>query len=72
MKDKVKYYGNGCPKCKTLLSILQGNEIVFTKEENVNEIIKVAKEHGLNTMPILEINRTFYGGNEAINKAKEL
>lgn len=52
----MKLYSNGCPQCEVLKNELDGKQLVYEIISDMEEIIKVASENGVRSMPILEVD----------------
>jgi predicted thioredoxin/glutaredoxin len=48
----IVVYGNGCPKCNILIKKLDEKGIIYSKVDDMEEIIKVGKENNISSMPI--------------------
>lgn len=48
----IVVYGNGCPKCNILTKKLDEKGIIYSKVDDMEEIIKVGKENNISSMPI--------------------
>lgn len=49
----ITLYSNGCPNCKALESILDRNEISYSKVTSMDEIMAVAREHRHSSVPFV-------------------
>ena len=49
-------YTTNCPKCLVLERKLESKNINYKKVEDIEKILEIAKEQGVNTAPILEID----------------
>ena len=49
-------YTTNCPKCLVLEKKLESKKIDHKKVEDIEKILEIAKEQGINTAPILEID----------------
>ena len=49
-------YTTNCPKCLVLEKKLENKNINYKKVEDIEKILDIAKEQGINTAPILEID----------------
>lgn len=49
-------YTTNCPKCVVLEKKLNNKNINYKKVEDIEKILEIAKEQGINTAPILEID----------------
>ena len=52
-------YTTNCPKCLVLEKKLENKNINYKKVEDIEKILDIAKEQGINTAPILEIDGKF-------------
>ena len=48
----IVVYGNGCPKCNILIKKLDEKGIIYSKVDDMEEIIKIGKENNIPSMPI--------------------
>lgn len=48
---EIIYFGNGCPKCKILLTKLEEKDIMYKKSESLQEIIDL----GFKSVPVLKV-----------------
>lgn len=53
-------------------SILKSKDIEHREINDMNEIINVAKEQGINDMPILKVDGEFYSGSKAVEYGRGL
>lgn len=49
-------YGNGCSNCKNFTSLLDNKKLEYSKVEDMNEIMEVARKFGFKSMPIVKID----------------
>lgn len=52
-------YTTNCPKCVVLEKKLNNKNINYDKVEDIEKIMEIANEQGINTAPILEIDGEF-------------
>ncbi len=52
-------YTTNCPKCVVLEKKLNNKHINYKKVEDIEKIMEIANEQGINTAPILEIDGEF-------------
>ena len=52
-------YTTNCPKCIVLEKKLDNKNINYKKVEDIEKIMEIANEQGINTAPILEIDGEF-------------
>ena len=52
-------YTTNCPKCVVLEKKLNNKNINYKKVEDIEKIMEIANEQGINTAPILEIDGEF-------------
>ena len=52
-------YTTNCPKCIVLEKKLNNKNINYKKVEDIEKILEIANEQGINTAPILEIDGKF-------------
>lgn len=52
-------YTTNCPKCIVLEKKLNNKNINYKKVEDIEKILEIANEQGINTAPILEIDGEF-------------
>ena len=52
-------YTTNCPKCIVLEKKLDNKNINYKKVEDIEKIMEIANEQGINTTPILEIDGEF-------------
>ena len=48
----IVVYGNRCPKCNILIKKLDEKGIIYSKVDDMEEIVKVGKENNISSMPI--------------------
>ena len=53
-------YTTNCPKCIVLEKKLNNKNINYDKVEDIEKILEVAKEQGIVTAPILEIDGEYF------------
>lgn len=53
-------YTTNCPKCIILEKKLNNKNINYNKVEDIEKILEVAKEQGIVTAPILEIDGEYF------------
>ena len=53
-------YTTNCPKCIVLEKKLNNKNINYNKVEDIEKILEVAKEQGIVTAPILEIDGEYF------------
>lgn len=66
---EVVLFSTGCPKCKVLERKLEDKGIVYTENNNTDDM----KERGFTSVPILSVNGrllNFYDANKWINEAR--
>ena len=63
---EVILYTIDCPKCKVLEAKLNKKGIQFKTEKDESIINNVCSEFQLNSLPILQVNSSFYTFTEAI------
>ena len=64
--SEIILYSNGCPKCKVLKAKLEAKNIVFTENNNVQELILM----DIKTLPVLKVDENFLNfltANEWVN-----
>lgn len=52
-------YTTNCPKCIVLEKKLNNKNIDYKKVEDIEKILEIANEQGINSAPILEIDGKF-------------
>lgn len=69
MKNKnIVLFSNECSKCRILEHKLNEKKIVFTKESNLDEIIK----QGFRSIPVLKVNDKYLDFLKAVENIKTL
>ena len=66
---EVVLFSTGCPKCKVLERKLEDKGIVYTENNNTDDM----KERGFTSVPILSVNGqllSYYEANKWINEAR--
>lgn len=53
-------------------SKLQEKNIEYTEENNMDEIMKVAKEHLFNMLPFVKVGGNWYQGSDAVEWVGEM
>lgn len=53
-------YTTNCPKCVVLEKKLNNKNINYKKVEDIEKILEIANEQGINTAPILEIDGEYF------------
>lgn len=48
----IVVYGNGCPKCNILIKKLDEKGIIYSKVDDMEDIIRIGKENNISSMPI--------------------
>ena len=51
----VKLYGTHCPRCNVIEKKLNMKGIKFEMIDNNEEVVKFGEEHGIMSLPILEL-----------------
>lgn len=52
----ITIYSTGCPKCKIAEQLLKTKGIKYEINSNYNEVISIANENGINSVPFADIN----------------
>lgn len=68
----IVVYGNGCPKCNILIKKLDEKDIIYSKVDDIDEIIKVGKENNISSMPITLWNKEVLDFKSAIEKINNI
>ena len=60
---QVTLYSTGCPKCKVLVTKLDGKNINYNVVSDINVIIS----KGINTVPVLEVDNNLMDFKTAVD-----
>lgn len=67
----VTLYSTNCAKCKVIETKLNQLHLDFKTVTDQDTVIKVGKECGITTAPILKVDDTYYDFTQAIKFIKE-
>ena len=68
----MKLYSTKCPKCLVLEAKLKLKNLDFDLVTDIDEVVKIGKEHNITAAPILEVEGNFYDFTAAINYIREV
>ena len=68
----MKLYSTKCPKCLVLEAKLKLKNLDFDLVTDIDEVVKIGKEHNITSPPILEVEGNFYDFTAAIKYLKEV
>lgn len=63
----MKVYSTGCPMCNIIIELLNKNNIKYELIEDEQEVLKVAKEYSVSSVPFAIINNKLYKASEIAN-----
>ena len=68
----MKLYSTKCPKCLVVEAKLKLKNLDFDLVTDIDEVVKIGKEHNITSAPILEVEGNFYDFTAAIKYLKEV
>ena len=69
--QEVTIYSTGCPRCRSLIRMLEMDEIPYREIKDLDTIIAFGKQHGISEIPILETPDGVFGFSKAIAWVKQ-
>ena len=64
----MKVYSTNCPRCRVLLKKLQAANKEFELIEDEDEVLRVAREYGIEEVPFVVEDGQLYRFNEMIKR----
>lgn len=67
----ITLYTTGCINCKILEKRFIDLGIEYSTEKDINKIYQISEEHGIASVPIVDVNSTFYTFKEVMEQLND-